>query len=103
MRGRTGALLPSLRLVEEPVDEQLRGGDVRRERDVFHVADPQERGDIGLVSLCGERIAEEDDAVDRSVGDLRADLQVAAERSGGLVGSPPVPSRRRCVSPSFRW
>jgi hypothetical protein len=46
------------------------------------VANLEKGLDIGLVRACGQRIAQEDDGVNVAVDDVRADLDVAAFRTG---------------------
>jgi hypothetical protein len=54
-------------------------------RHVVHVARAHQRGDIGIVRLRGHRVAQEHDDVDAAVGQLGADLEIAAERPRQLA------------------
>jgi hypothetical protein len=53
---------------------------VAGDRDVVENRDPQQRLDVDVVRVRGERIGEEDHQVDAALGDRGADLLVAPER-----------------------
>src|SRR5687767_11240341 len=73
-----GGLLTSLGARREPGDDEIRRGHVGRERNVVDVAHTEQRADVRIVRLRGERIDEEEHGVDVSRGDLRRDLRVTA-------------------------
>ena len=61
----------------------------------MHVADAQKRGDVGLVGLRGERIAEENHRVNLPHGHAPANDEVAAVRAmGDALDLPAVTIRR---------
>ena len=55
---------------------------IRGQWDVVHIAEAQQRVDIRLVRLHGERVAQEDDEIDLLRRDAGTDLLVAAKRAG---------------------
>ena len=67
-------------------DQEVGGRQVAGHRDVPDGGDPQQCLDVGVVRLRLERVPEEDQQVDAALGDLGADLLVAADRAGRGTG-----------------
>ena len=69
-----------------------RGGDheIRRclivcDRDVVDLGDPKKRLHVRIVGLGGQGVGEENNEVDATLHDLRADLLVTAERTAVIA------------------
>lgn len=65
----------------EPLDDGLCGAAVGDERNLVDVADSHQGGNVGLMRLRGERIAEKEHCVDLSHGHPASDDQVSAFRT----------------------
>src|SRR5262245_18822923 len=67
-------------------DQHVGGREVAGDRNVPQRRQAKERLDVGVVRLRLERIPEEDEQIDRALGDPGSDLLVAAERSAHQPG-----------------
>ena len=62
----------------EPSDDQVCRHDIRRERNIVDVADPQQCADVRVVRLRTERIDEEEHRINSAFRNARSDLGVTA-------------------------
>jgi len=62
--------------------QHLRRCQIRGKRNIVYVTHPQQGRNVRLVRLRGKHVAQKYHRSDISLGDLRADLQVAAFRAG---------------------
>ena len=82
-------------------NQEIRGRPVAGHRDIPDDGDPEEGLDVGVVGHRLEGIPEEDQEIDRPVGDPRPDLLIPAERAAleaaDLEPHAPVRSRAPVV------
>mmetsp|Transcript_15297 Transcript_15297/g.36338 ORF Transcript_15297/g.36338 Transcript_15297/m.36338 type:complete len:362 (+) Transcript_15297:1245-2330(+) len=88
LRGKAGGMFMRQRPVVAPASrgapagqQQARGGDIGGAGHVMHIAGPDQGIDVGFVGLRGHRVTQEDDAVQVTGRQPRADLQVTAQRA----------------------
>src|ERR1700730_10737592 len=70
-------------LEEWRADQHIGGRDVGGQRNVAHVADPEQRLNVRVVGVLVERIDQEDDGVDLPLHDAARDLHIAAMGTRG--------------------
>jgi hypothetical protein len=62
-------------------DEKIGGRAIVGDRNIVHLRNAKQSLDVGIMRLGGERVGKEDDDIDLSVDDPRADLLIASERT----------------------